>query len=96
MRPSLALTQHREALIEIARRHGVENVRVFGSVVHGTDIEGSDIDLLVDAPRGTTLFDLAGIEIEASDLTGVRFDVCTPECLSIQYRNTVIGEAVPL
>lgn len=46
MRPSLALNIHRDAIRSIALRHRVTNVRVFGSVVHGSDTEDSDLDIL--------------------------------------------------
>ena len=36
MRPSLALQTHREAIRRIALRHHVKQVRVFGSVLHGS------------------------------------------------------------
>jgi predicted nucleotidyltransferase len=41
-------------------RFHTSNPRVFDSVLHGTDQNGSDIDLLVDALPGATLFDLGG------------------------------------
>ena len=44
MRPSVALQNHREAIREIALRHRVNNVRVFGSVLHGDDTDESDLD----------------------------------------------------
>ena len=53
MRPSLALNTHREAIRTIALRHRVTNVRVFGSVVHGDDTDGSDLDLLVEPTSET-------------------------------------------
>ena len=48
MRPSTALHTHRDAIRAIALSHRVTNVRVFGSVVHGHDTEGSDLDILVE------------------------------------------------
>ena len=48
MRPSLALNTHREAIRRIALSHRVTNVRVFGSVVHGDDTDGSDLGIEVD------------------------------------------------
>lgn len=44
------LLEHREALLALAERRGLHNVRVFGSMVRGDYHEGSDVDLLVDAP----------------------------------------------
>lgn len=83
-------------MLEIARAHGVRNVRVFGSVASGTDQEGSDIDLLVDAGEGVTLFTLTGLEQALRDLLGVNVDVRTPAEISIYIRDRVLSEARPL
>jgi predicted nucleotidyltransferase len=77
MRPSEAIPRHRDALLEAARRYGITNLRVFGSVARGDDTAQSDVDLLVDAPRGTTYFDLARLKREVEDLTGLTFDIHT-------------------
>jgi predicted nucleotidyltransferase len=53
MRPSQALSQHRDAVCLAAARYRVVNPRVFGSAVRGEDQEGSDLDLLVDTLPGT-------------------------------------------
>jgi predicted nucleotidyltransferase len=94
MRPSLALQQHREAIREIALRNRVRNVRVFGSVLHGDDIEGSDLDLLVEPTRETTLMDIAKIQVEVAKLLKVNVDVLTPNALPDKFRARVLTEAV--
>ena len=48
MRPSEALALHRTQIREIALRHRVSGVRVFGSALRGDDMAGSDLDLLVE------------------------------------------------
>lgn len=58
MKLSILLQQHRIQMREVARLFPVANPRVFGSVLHGLDAEGSDLDLLADPLPGTTLFDL--------------------------------------
>jgi predicted nucleotidyltransferase len=64
MRPSIALDQKCSAVREAALRFRTANPRIFGSVLHGTDQDGSDLDLLVDALPGATLFDLGGLQVE--------------------------------
>ncbi len=96
MRPSEALTLHRAALRELLRRHGFRQPRVFGSVLTRTDTEESDLDLLVESKRGTTLFTLASLEDEAQQLTGVRVSVLTPGFLSAKFRDKVLQHAEPL
>ena len=58
MRPSTALQNHHDAIRTIALSPRVTNARVFGSVVHGDDTDGSDLDILVE-PRAlvATLLD---------------------------------------
>ena len=93
MRPSTALQAHREAIRNIALRHRVTHVRVFGSVVHGDDTEDSDLDLLVEPTSETTLMDIAKIQLELVQLLKVAVDVLTPGALPIKFRDQVIAEA---
>ena len=94
MRPSLALETHREAIRAIALSHRVTNVRVFGSVVHGDDTEDSDLDLLVEPTKETTMMDIAKIQLELSKLLPVAVDVLTPNGLPEKFRGFVIAEAL--
>jgi predicted nucleotidyltransferase len=96
MRPSLALSRHRDAVCSVAGRYRVVNPRVFGSVLRGEDKDGSDLDLLVDPLPGTTLFDLGGLQDELEQLLGLRVDVRTPKDLPANFRAQVLAEAKPL
>ena len=94
MKPSVAFQMHRAAIRRIVERHRASNVRVFGSVAQGCDIEGSDLDLLVDPTPETTLFDIGAIKHEIFELLGVPVDVLTPRALPEKFRATVLAEAV--
>ncbi len=94
MKPSLALTLHKSAIVSVVERHHSRNPRVFGSVLRGGDEEGSDLDLLVDALPGATLFDLGAIQVELEALLGVPVDVLTPGDLPARFRDVVVREAV--
>ena len=96
MRPSRAFQFHRDAVRELALRHRVLNVRVFGSVLHGDDTDDSDLDLLVDPTPETTLMDIGAIRYELRRLLGVPVDVVTPQALPESFRNRVIAEAKPV
>ena len=77
MRPSEALAKHRDEVLEIISRYPVRNPRVFGSVARGEDVEGSDIDILVERTGRLTLIDLAKLEIELEALLDVPVGVHT-------------------
>ena len=96
MGPSQALAQHHVAVGNAARRYRVSNPREFGLVLHGSDSEGSDLDLLDDPLPGTTLFDLGGLQDELEQLMGQQVDVLTPKDLPARFRDQVLAEARPL
>ncbi|MGD0368875.1 MAG: nucleotidyltransferase family protein [Acidobacteriaceae bacterium] len=96
MRPSAALELRRDAVRESAGRFRAANIRVFGSAVHGADREGSDLDLLVDALPGATLFDLGGLQVELEELLGVPVDLLTPGDIPAKLRDRIFAEARPV
>lgn len=96
MRPSTVLDLRRSAVREAASRFRTANPRVFRSVLHGTDRDGSDLDLLVDALPGATLFDLGGLQVELESLLGVHVDPVTPANLPPKFRAQVLAEAQPV
>ncbi len=96
MKPSLALDAHREEIRQIVAANRDLNPRVFGSVLHRGDTKGSDLDLLIDAAEGMTLFDMAAIAAAVENLTRATVDVKTPEDLSVAFRSEVVAEARPV
>lgn len=96
MRPSVALDANRDAIRAIVRAHRASNPRVFGSTLHGRDSLGSDLDLLIDPTRETTLLDIGAIRHELLQLLGVPVDVLTPGGLPREFRDVVLAEAVPV
>ncbi len=96
MRPSVVLAMKRSAVREAVGRFRTANPRVFGSVLHGTDQDGSDIDLLVDTLPGATLLDLGGLQDELESLLGIDVDLLTPGDLPPKFRAKVLAEAQPV
>ena len=80
----------------IGDRHGVNNVRVFGSVARGDASDGSDLDLLVDVAAGRSLWDLTDFALDVEELLGVFTQVVTVSGLKARIRDRVLAEAVPV
>ncbi|TYC51421.1 nucleotidyltransferase [Zoogloea oleivorans] len=94
MKPSQALASHRVDIRRVVESHRACNARVFGSVIHGEDTEGSDLDILIDPTPETTLMDVAAIQVELERLLGISVDVLTPRALPEKFRSLVLAEAV--
>jgi predicted nucleotidyltransferase len=71
------MAEHHGQVREILDRAGMRNAKLFGSSARGEDTENSDLDLLVEAPQGTTLYDLARVELELEALLGCKVEILT-------------------
>jgi predicted nucleotidyltransferase len=90
------LRQKRDAILQIAQRHGAHDVRLFGSIARGDNTRDSDVDILVRFEQGRSLFDHGGLIADLEDLLGVQVDVVSEGGMRERFRARVLGEAVPL
>lgn len=86
----------REQILDLARRHGVTRVRVFGSMARGDAGPQSDVDLLVDAGPDPSPWFPGGLVAELEELLGRRVQIVTERGLDDLLRDRVLEEAVPL
>jgi predicted nucleotidyltransferase len=96
MLPSQALASRRDRVLALAAARGASRVRVFGSAARGLDHEGSDLDLLVDLPAGTSLLQIVGLQLDIQDALGVKVDLCTERELHPDLKARILAEARPL
>ena len=75
---------------------GVVPLSLFGSTARGDRRPDSDVDLLAafDRTRRISLLDVAGIEIQLSELLGQPVDLIEEGTLKPRVRRTVEAEAV--
>jgi hypothetical protein len=90
------LKSKRSEILELARKYGATNVRVFGSVVRGKADADSDVDFVVQLDEGRSLLDLGGLLMELQELLGRPVDVVTDRGLRPRIRDRVLAEAVPI
>ena len=97
MLPSQILKIHIEDILKIFKQYPkLTNLSIFGSVARGDDTEKSDIDFLVDALPGTTLFDLGGAQYELEKLFKRSVDLVTTDELHPEFKNAIMNEAKPI
>lgn len=85
-----------EKILNLTESFGVTRVRVFGSWARGEATADSDLDLIVDVPRGTSLLDVIGIEQELEKLLGIKVEVFTEGDLHHRLKKQILTEARPL
>ena len=82
----------KQKAMPILKEEGATRAALFGSVVRGEAKEDSDIDILVDLPRGKTLFDLAGIKIRLEESLGREVDVITYNSIDPLIRDYILKD----
>lgn len=87
--------EHRERILELARLHGVGNVRVFGSLARG-EVALNDLDLLVTLDAGRSLLDLSALKLALEDLVRRPVDLVSERGLSPYLKQQILNEAIPL
>lgn len=84
---------HREEILRAAREHGVERVRLAGSVARGEHDAESDVDLVVTMEEGRTLLDRGGFLMAVQELLECEVDVLNEAALSEETRTEILADA---
>lgn len=86
----------KKKITPILKEEGVTRAALFGSVVRGEVTKGSDIDILVDLPRGKSLFDLAGLQMRLEEELGNEVDLITYNSINPLLRDYILKDHLPI
>ncbi len=73
----IRIEQIKRKILPILKQAGVTKSSIFGSYVRGDQTKKSDIDILVELPKGSSLLDLIGLEMELKKVVGKKVDLLT-------------------
>lgn len=90
------LAEKRDKILEVAKRHGVKKVQVFGSQARGESGKDSDVDFLIELERGRSLLDIIGMKQDLEDLLQLKVDVVTERAVSPYIRDEILSQAITL
>ncbi|MHA2495410.1 MAG: nucleotidyltransferase family protein [Candidatus Hodarchaeales archaeon] len=84
----------KEKILLICKKHDVEKVALFGSIVKEAFNEESDIDILVNFRGRKSLFDLVRLERELEQALHRKVDVITYKSLHPLLKERILQEQV--
>lgn len=84
------LEEIRVKVLPILKQAEVKKAALFGSYVQGDNTQYSDIDILVDLPRGKTLLDLAGIKQDLEEILKKNVDVVEYEGIHPLIKDSIL------
>lgn len=90
------IIEKRAEIFQIARKHGVLSIRLFGSCARGDAGSESDIDLLITVGPEHSRWFPGGLVADLEELMGRSVDVVEEDILSSDVRSKILRESVPL
>jgi len=92
----ISIKQIKDKALPILKEAGVIRSSVFGSYVRGENKKGSDIDILVDLPRGKSLFDFVDLQLKLEQVLNRKVDLGEFSTIKPRLRDYILKEAVQI
>jgi uncharacterized protein len=70
-------SQIKKIILNCLKEYDPVRVGIFGSFARGENIEGSDIDILVEFKESPSLLTLIKLENDLTDILGIKVDLVT-------------------
>lgn len=86
----------RRQLPLLADRYSVKTLELFGSYVREEQVEGSDLDILVEFQETPGLLKFIELENYLSDLLSVKVDLVMKDALKPRIGRRILKEAMPV
>lgn len=80
----------------LSDQYGVRSLSLFGSRVRGDEVEGSDLDVLVEFEKTPGLLAFIELENHLSETLGVRVDLVMKQSLKPRIGARILNELVPV
>ena len=84
----------RQRAIPILRRYGVSKAAVFGSFARGEERKKSDVDILVDIPKGMGLFEFVGLKQDLEERLGRDVDLVTYDYIHPFLKERILNDQI--
>ena len=78
--------------VPILMAAGVIRSSVFGSFVRGDNNVNSDVDFLIEFPKGKTLFDLVSLKLKLEETLDKKVDLVTFRSISPYLKDSVLKD----
>ena len=88
------LQKTKEQIGFLIKKHNVSRAALFGSIVSGNMRADSDIDLLVDMPKDSSLFDILRIKVDLEEHLGRKVDVVQYKAIKSRLKDEILSHQV--
>lgn len=83
-------------VLPILKEAGVTRSAIFGSYVRGEESDSSDVDILVEVPKGTGLFAFINLQNRLEHALNKKVDLVTYKSVHPRLRDSILNEQVSI
>lgn len=92
----LDVNQIKSKILPVLKEANVAHASLFGSYVRGEQREDSDVDMLVEIPRGTGLFGFVGLKHKLEKVLGKKVDLVTYKSIHPRLQDRILREQISI
>lgn len=92
----MGINQIKQKAVPVLKKEGVIRSAIFGSYAWGEAREDSDIDILVEFPKGKSFFDLIRLERELKKTLEKEVDVITYNSIHPLLKDIILREQIQI
>ena len=86
----------KKKVLPILKEAGATRSAIFGSYVRGENKEHSDIDILVELPKGKSLFDFIKLQLRLEKALGRKVDLGEYSTIKPRLREYILNNQVQI
>ncbi len=90
------LNKIRQKSVPVLKQAGIIRSALFGSYVRGDQKEDSDIDFLVEFPKGASLLDAIDLQNKLQDVLGKDVDLVSYKAISPYLKESIMQNQYPI
>lgn len=88
------LQKTKTQIVPIVKKYNISKAALFGSIVTGKMTNESDIDLLVDMPKNSSLLDLMRVKVDLEEQLGRRVDLVQYKAIKLRFKNEILSNQI--
>lgn len=86
----------KKKVLPILEQAGVKRSSLFGSYVRGDEKKGSDVDILVELPKGKSLFDFIDLQLKLEEALGRKVDLGEYSTIKPRVKPYILNDQVQI
>ena len=90
------LQRIKQRSVPILRRYKVPRAAIFGSFARGEQRKKSDVDMLIEPPKGIGLFDFAGLKLDLEERLGRKVDLVSYHGIHPALKRRILQEQISI